>query len=256
MGFDLVQMLGLGKKSPNVPEITTPLGPSTIGTTPIGKQTLDQVIKAQMQGFGPSFVSKATSPLATQLRSSLQEETIPAISEAASARGLGRSTAVVRDIGKAEAQTGRDINQVLANAIVENERAKERARQLGFAVSTGEAGLQADVAREQTKRAEDMRALGLGAEHSRQAQDAQTLNKLIASAVAVGTAGATGGASLAGLPGIIGGAQGMQASEALKFALQAQRARPFVGRGGEGALKGASGRTTSSGLEDLISGLG
>ena len=117
--FSLTQFLGLGKKSPDIKPITTPLPPKTIGVTPIGQDVTSLIRQAMQQGFGPGFVSATTSPVAEQLRTTLRRETIPGIESAASARGLGRSTIVGRDIGEATAQTGRDINQVIANAIIQ-----------------------------------------------------------------------------------------------------------------------------------------
>lgn len=65
-------------------------------------------------GYNPEVLNKDTAATAAQTRASLKEQTIPAINTAASARGLGRSTIPVSQIGSATQAAERDIESRIA----------------------------------------------------------------------------------------------------------------------------------------------
>ena len=84
-------------------------------------------------GFRPEVLSAATSPFAATQRASLKERTIPQISQQASARGLGRSTIPVGQIGQASGATERDIGERIAELQLANEQ--QRRAEINQALS-------------------------------------------------------------------------------------------------------------------------
>ena len=75
---------------------------------PVGKALFTRMLE-NLQNAPPNLQNTLIPAIAAQSRAALRETTIPGIEAAASGRGLGRSTIVPRDIGKATAQTERDI---------------------------------------------------------------------------------------------------------------------------------------------------
>ena len=251
MAFSIVKMLGLGKKSPDIKPITTPLPPVSLTGTPVGADVNEAIRNAIAQGFGSEFVSRATSPVAAQRRADFETFERPGLESSLSARGLGRSTIGARDIGRAEAQVGRDINQIIAEATVQNQLAKERARAQGLSFAGQEAALQTGRAVEETRRAERQQGLGIGAEQARAAQDRQTLNQIIASAAAVAS-GQPG--KIADIFGGTGGAQTSDLATLSQFLKSSGGGTPsaFTGGGGldvfTGRKRGTQGGTTLASL--------
>jgi len=86
--------------------------PSILGTD-IGKRQ-EQTLEDRIAGRGLIDIGKQTAPFAAQRRAGLQEQTIPGITAAASARGLGRSTIPVSQIGQASQAAERDIESRVA----------------------------------------------------------------------------------------------------------------------------------------------
>ena len=75
-------------------------------------------------GYSPEILNADTAATAAQTRAGLKEQTIPAISSAASARGLGRSTIPVSQIGQASQAAERDIESRVAQLRVASEAQK------------------------------------------------------------------------------------------------------------------------------------
>ncbi len=72
-------------------------------------------------GYSPEVLKADTAATAAQTRASLKEQTIPALSAAASSRGLGRSTIPVSQIGSATQAAERDIESRIAALTVASE---------------------------------------------------------------------------------------------------------------------------------------
>jgi len=72
-------------------------------------------------GFDPNVIKGATAPFAAARREGFQRREVPAISSAASARGLGRSTIPVAQIGQAAQTAERDIEQRVADLSVKDQ---------------------------------------------------------------------------------------------------------------------------------------
>lgn len=85
----------------------------SIVSTPEGAE-LKQTLQERIAGRGLIDVSAQTAPVAEQIRAGLPR-TEAAISSAASARGLGRSTVPVSQIGEASKAAERDIAQRVAD---------------------------------------------------------------------------------------------------------------------------------------------
>ena len=90
-------------------------------------QEFKGTLQERIAGRGLIDVDALTSPIAQARRASLQEQTIPAIGSAASARGLGRSTIPVSQIGQASQAAERDINERLAQLEIQRQGQIERA---------------------------------------------------------------------------------------------------------------------------------
>jgi len=82
----------------------------TFLSTPEGVEQ-KKTLQDRVAGRGLVDVSAQTAPVASQIRAGLEERTIPAITSTASARGLGRSTIPVSQIGQASQAAERDIAQ-------------------------------------------------------------------------------------------------------------------------------------------------
>src|SRR3990167_10186088 len=78
------------------------------------KKNLEDIIASRGLGYTPEMISSLSAPYATAQRAGLKEQTIPAISAQASARGLGRSTIPVSQIGRESSRVERDIGQRIA----------------------------------------------------------------------------------------------------------------------------------------------
>ena len=85
-------------------------------------QQLRGTLEERIAGRGLLDIDKQTAPFAAQRRASLREQEIPIISAAASARGLGRSTIPVSQIGQASQAAERDIESRVAGLQIENQK--------------------------------------------------------------------------------------------------------------------------------------
>lgn len=121
------RLFGIGKKRKVTPAPTSTYGPKSIKETPEGAlytKTLRERLAGRGVGFRPEIISAATAPFAAQQRAGLKEQVIPTISAQASARGLGRSTIPVGQIGQAAGGVERDI----ASRVAELSLASEEQR--------------------------------------------------------------------------------------------------------------------------------
>lgn len=89
------------------------------------KELAKRRLQGQDLGFGDDFVSKNTNPIANQAEADFTNKTMPRISSEASKRGLGRSSLVTDQIGQAEAQKNRDVEQMMATFMRLNEAQKK-----------------------------------------------------------------------------------------------------------------------------------
>jgi hypothetical protein len=114
---------------------------------PVGKaakRSVEEKLAGRNLGIPERVFEKARSPIAAPYRRELSDYTIPAISAAASARGLGRSTIPVSQIRQATQETGETIADKLARLRIENEELKRRelarAEEMGYQMGSAEAG--------------------------------------------------------------------------------------------------------------------
>lgn len=90
-------------------------------------QEYQQTLRDRMAGKGLIDVNAQTSPIAAQIRAGFREQTKPAIEAGASARGLGRSTIPVSQIGQASQAAERDIASRMAELELTRQQQIERA---------------------------------------------------------------------------------------------------------------------------------
>lgn len=95
-------------------------------TAPLLRQTLEDKLAGRglAAPVSPLDIDKLTAPFAKQRRAGLVAEEA-AISSAASARGLGRSTIPVAQIGLSSQAAERDIEERVANLMIENKKIEE-----------------------------------------------------------------------------------------------------------------------------------
>ena len=206
---------------------------------PVGK-SLQSIILEGLKTTPAGLPTGLIPAIAAQRRAGLAETTIPAIEAAASGRGLGRSTIVPRDIGKATAQTERDIAEEQARFSLQeflNQQAETARRQnlaMGF-LGQQASQQQAGALNEQMRRAQQ-----IGYEQAANLANQQGAARAIGIPLAIGTSLATGNPAFAlGAFGAGGGGGVTQLQELLGLAEQARRASPFtrriqVGGGGGG----------------------
>ena len=65
-------------------------------------------------GYGSDFVSRTANPAIAKLDARFRESTVPRISSEASKRGLGRSTLVTNEIGRASQEVDRDVADLVS----------------------------------------------------------------------------------------------------------------------------------------------
>jgi hypothetical protein len=234
MAFDIGQFFGTKKKRADLSPITKVGLPSrSLTDFPTGSALNERILaglRGEGIGFDPRFVERTTSPVVAQREARFREVERPELESAFSARGLGRSTIAGREIGRAGAQVGRDINQIIADAFLAQEQQKKadiaRIQNLAFGFTGAEAGQEAVRLGEEGRRA----GIEVGAQQAADIQSRQNLNQLIASAFAAIT-------DPRKLPDIFSGQQGGGDSSAsferlLELAKQARtagQARAFTG---------------------------
>lgn len=233
MGFNLMQFLGLEKKRPDIGPVVNvppPELPKSLTEFPVTKDLDEMIRRGMTEGYGKDFVSRTTSPLTAQREARFERQELPFLESQMSARGLGRSTIAGREIGEASMQKERDINEMMARAVMANEAEKARQQQMAFGFGGAEAGLKGGAETAAYQDALMKAQMQVGAGETARLGTEQNINKLIASAAAAAAAYPTGGASLATLPGIWGGGGDQTATQwqqAMNVA-QAGQASPFT----------------------------
>lgn len=109
--------------------LTPQFSPALQGDLYFTKQLRDLTsrrLAGQDLGFGEDFLSKSTNPAIVGRQQRFREETVPTISNQASARGLGRSSIVMDQIGKAERNTNQDIDELVSKFFTLNEQQKKQ----------------------------------------------------------------------------------------------------------------------------------
>lgn len=86
------------------------------------RQTLEERLAGRGVGFRPEVLEATTAPYATARREGFKKYEVPAISAAASARGLGRSTIPVSQIRLSSQEAERDIEQRVSDVTMMNEQ--------------------------------------------------------------------------------------------------------------------------------------
>lgn len=174
---------------------------------PQGKLLTDELearMRGERVGFRPEILSQSTAPFALSRRTALKEKTIPTISAAASARGLGRSTITTGQIGQASSQAERDIMERIAQINLANEQ--QRRAEINEAVLGTERYVGAE-AQQRTVRANFDYNDFLNQEQAQTAysqRQAQGLGRALSLGTSMAMAPFTGGASLMAVPSTFG----------------------------------------------------
>lgn len=248
MAFSFAKLFGLGKKSPDISNIMNApvqkqLTEFPTGTT-LNQRILDALNKGQNIGFPSDYVSRTTSPVVASREARFKEEELPFLSSEMSGRGLGRSTIAGRELGRISQAKERDINEIIANAYLQNELQKKtdigRYEDLANRFATTESNISGNVANERVRR----EGIGLGLEQARQSEDTdlntRILNALgpVLQAAGMATTAIPGigpviGPILSGAGGIAGSLSDMSKSSTsdLSSLLQLLKNKPFVTAG-------------------------
>ena len=158
--------------------------------------TLTSRIAGKGVGYRPEILSGTTSAYAKQRRGDLEGYEIPAITSGASARGLGRSSVVTSQIGRAEQEAGRDIEERVSQMALADEQ--QRRQEINQALQSQGALLGAEIGSSQVRGnwEKDVSQWHAGQSAKRKAEDQAFRDRLIAT-----------GSTVGGL--ILGGPQGM-----------------------------------------------
>lgn len=187
MGFfqDLGRSVGLVAPKKRDTSQGTPISPDIPGFADLRQQ-----VQGRQIGFGDQFVERATSPAVAERAAGFELRERPALEESFASRGLGRSSLAGREVGQAFAQKERDINQLIAEATLQNliqgkSDVTSRDQSL-FNIGTAEAGQRNLAAQDQAAR----RTFQLGQEQQADlsAQQAAARGVTLAGQVALGTA--------------------------------------------------------------------
>lgn len=123
MAKGFLGFLGFGKREkPNLTQAFQ--SPPPASSAPLSGDIQDfakKRIRGEDTGFGDDFASLA-NPAIQARKTRFREETVPTLSNQASARGLGRSSIVTDQIGRAERDTQNDIDQLLSQFEVLNRK--------------------------------------------------------------------------------------------------------------------------------------
>lgn len=111
--FGLSKLLNKKTKAPKLPMPNVPGLGDMPTATPLFKFSEGRM-RGEGLGFGPGYLDKTVNPAATGRMTRLREQTIPTISNQASARGLGRSSIVQDQIGKADRDAQQDVDELMA----------------------------------------------------------------------------------------------------------------------------------------------
>jgi hypothetical protein len=221
------KMFGFPSAKPDLNQ-GTPISPDIPGFDELRKS-----IMARQLGFGPEFVERTTSPVIAEREAGFGLRERPALEESFASRGLGRSTIAGRDIGRAFAQKERDINQLIAEATMQDLLQKKsdissRDESL-FSIGTAEAQQQNLAAQNEQQR----RLRNIGFDQERAAAESAAINRSVGVPLAIGAATATGNPALAlGAFGIdTGGMNNSNMAGLLKKVLQETPAAPGRVRG-------------------------
>lgn len=201
MAGGLTGFLGFGKsrKTNLTPDVPRPLA-----TDLAMNKTLRDYAKSRIAGvgtgFGDDFVDKATNPTIQASNTRFREETLPGISNAASARGINRSTLATDQINKAYRNQGQDIDQLVSQFEVLNRQQKKTDEASGVGVAQNldsqEAGLMTSAADASERLADKTagRADALNAQdRARQNQTLQALGGAVGGPIGASVSGAFGG---------------------------------------------------------------
>jgi hypothetical protein len=228
-GFDLLQVLGLKPKRPDIGPIVNvppPDMPRSLTEFPVTKDLNELIRRGMTEGYGKDFVGRTTSPLTAQREARFQRQELPFLESQMSSRGLSRSSIAGREIGELSQQKERDINEMIARAVMANEAEKARQQQMAFGFGGAEAGLKGGAETAAYNAAMQKAMAEFGAGETGRLETQANVNKLIASAMALGTGQA------AELPGIWAGGGGddrTQWQQAMNVK-QAEQASPFTSK--------------------------
>jgi hypothetical protein len=192
-------LFGLGKKKQKSQEDFghTAMLPWEI---PGGQNYLDTIqsrMKGEGVGYRPEILSGVTSQWGKTRRGQLLNNEIPAINTAASARGLGRSSVVTSQIGRAEQESAQDIANKAAEMELMNEQ--QRRQEINDAVTKLGGWVNTGVGASATRASQAMQGSDLlhARSMARKKEDNDFRNSLI-------SAGTTGIGGLLGLGGFQG----------------------------------------------------
>lgn len=255
------RIFGAETRKPEIPGLDMPKSLTDFPTgDTLNKRILAALNQGQNIGFPEGYVDKSTSPFVASRESGFRNKELPFINEQFGARGLSRSTLAARGVNDAFAQKERDINELIANAYLQDltQRKTDTARYEGLAGDF--AGKEAQLKANATlaARAAAMEDYELGS--ARDKQNTGALNRMIATGLAVGAAPFTSGQSLMAVPGIMssnsGGGGGMDMGMMTSI-LNYMNASPFTSTATTTSYgKGATGTTTPYFLNSKWGGRG
>jgi len=154
LGRNIGRLFGIGggEKPESKAEHQKPLGSlfGVRGFEDLFGRVQGRAMRREGLGLTPGARAGDTQAFAAQRRAGLREQTIPQITQAASARGLGRSTLPVGQIGLASQAAERDIESRVAERQLQSETLAAQQEQQALARLQGLIGAEAQT--QQTRR--------------------------------------------------------------------------------------------------------
>lgn len=208
MAKGLFGFLGFGRREkPSLtPAFETPKQEELPFTAPLSQLARSR-LKGEGLGYGEDFLGKSTNPAIAKLESSFQRSTLPRISSEASARGLGRSSIVLDQIGQAEQEKNRDVADLISKFYVLNKAQEKQDLTEGMGLGERLQGQALDIGKTKAEESRNLRDVTLGQANARNAR-ADQMQGLTLQALGGAVSGFAGAPQLgAGNP--LGGVQGM-----------------------------------------------
>lgn len=183
MAGGLMGFLGFGKRAKT--SLTPVNETAKFEDLPFTKSLSDLAssrLRGEGLGYGPDFVDKAANPAIAKLESQFKNKTMPNLSSQASARGLGRSSLVMNQIGEAEGEKNRDVSDLVSKFFVLNKAQEKQDTTEAIGLGQNLNNQAQNVSTQRANEARDLRDKQLGVDNNNNARadamQSQTLQAL------------------------------------------------------------------------------
>ena len=182
------------KKANLTPDVQQPSQEDLFHTSKL-RDVVSRGLNGEGLGFGNDFVNRQSSPGIAQIDANFRDRTLPTLSNEASKRGLARSSIVTDQIGRADQQRNRDVQETVARFQYLNElQGKQDYTQVLNQANTMQ-GQQAALLGNRASASERLTDKTAAQQNQRQADNQKMLGSMIESGapLVASSVGAVGG---------------------------------------------------------------